>query len=182
MIDVDAAKAWIKKETADEDTLIEGLVNAAVATVEAQTGKNMSAKAFTQTLDRFPCDYPYSIRLRRGPVTEIASIEYDPSDGSDAATIGEYRLTEGFGAAFNGALQPAYGAVWPVPLDGSAVVRITGTAGYADGEAPDLDQAALMLVAHWYQNREAVNVGNLTTEIPLAVQMLLQPYRPSGLA
>jgi uncharacterized phiE125 gp8 family phage protein len=62
-------------------------------------------------------------------------------------------------------------------------VRISGTAGYADGEAPDLDQAALMLVAHWYQNREAVSVGNtLAVELPLGVEMLVRPYRPSGLA
>jgi uncharacterized phiE125 gp8 family phage protein len=55
-------------------------------------------------------------------------------------------------------------------------------AGYEDGEAPDLDQAALMLVAHWYQNREAVSRAARPPELPLAVSMLIAPYRPSGLA
>jgi hypothetical protein len=65
-----------------------------------------------------------------------------------------------------------------------ATVRISGSAGFADGEAPELDQAALMLVAHWFVNREAVAVGATAAavELPLAVQMLIAPYRPKGLA
>jgi uncharacterized phiE125 gp8 family phage protein len=179
MIDVDAAKAWIKKETADEDALIGGLVSAAIATIEAQTGKNLSVKAFSQVLAGFPGCYPYTVALLRGPVATVDSIEYDPSDGTAAATVADFRLVEGR----NPVLLPAYGQIWPLTLDGPGTVRISGTAGYADGEAPDLDQAALMLVAHWYQNREAVSVGNtLAVELPLGVEMLVRPYRPSGLA
>lgn len=178
MIDVAAAKAWLKVENSDEDALIGGLVNAAIATIEAQTGKFLSVKEFTQELRGFPGCYPYEIRLLKAPVTEITEIEYDPSDGTAATTIADFRLVEGV----NGRLLPAYGAVWPATLDGSGTVRISGTAGYADGEAPDLDQAALMLLAHWYQNREAVNVGNIISELPMAVAMLIGPYRPVGLA
>jgi len=39
----------------------------------------------------------------------------------------------------------------------------------------------LLLVGHWYSNREAVNIGNITSEVPLAVEALLQPYRIYGL-
>jgi uncharacterized phiE125 gp8 family phage protein len=180
MIDATAAKAWLKVENSDEDALIGGLVGAAVATIEAQTGKNMSVKAFTQVLAGFPGCYPYAVPLRRGPVVTVTAIEYDPGDGSAAAQVTEFRLVEGR----DGALLPAYGAVWPVTLDGPGTVRISGTAGYADGEAPELDQAALLLVAHWYQNREAVVAGAAAAaiELPLAVQMLIGPYRPAGLA
>lgn len=34
-------------------------------------------------------------------------------------------------------------------------------------------QAALMLVAHWFANREAVVTGTITTQVPLAVESLL---------
>jgi uncharacterized phiE125 gp8 family phage protein len=180
MIDVTAAKAWIKKETSDEDPLIGGLVSAAVATIEAQTGKFMSVKDFTQEIGGFPACAPFVIKLSRGPVTEVAAIEYDPSDGTDPVEIADFRLIEGL----NGALLPAYGESWPATLDGPATVRVAYSAGFADGEAPELDQAALMLVAHWYQNREAVSVGAgvAAVELPLAVQMLIAPYRPKGLA
>ena len=178
MIDVAAAKAWMKVETAAEDALIGGLVNAAVATIEAQTGKFLSMKGFTQELARFPLCSPYLIRLSRGPVATIDAIEYDPADGSAAVEVDDFRLIEGL----NGALLPAFGATWPSTLEGPAAVRISGTAGFGDDEAPELDQAALMLVAHWYQNRDAVSVGPAATELPLGVQMLIAPYRPKGLA
>lgn len=179
MIDRAAAKAWCRVLIDTEDTLIDGLVSAAVATIEAQTGKFMSVKDFTQELAGFPCQAPYTIKLSRGPIATIDAIEYDPSDGTAAEEVDDFRLVEGP----NGALLPAFGETWPTTLEGPAAVRISGTAGYADGEAPELDQAALMLVAHWYMNREAVNVGsNIASELPLGVQSLIGPYRPKGLA
>lgn len=43
-----------------------------------------------------------------------------------------------------------------------------------------IDQACLLLIGHWYANREAVVIGTITAEVPLAVQALLQPYRRMG--
>jgi uncharacterized phiE125 gp8 family phage protein len=179
MIDASAAKAWLKVETNTDDALIGGLVTAAIAHIEKMTGKFLSVKPFTQELAGFPCRHPYSLRLTRAPVVTVSAVTYDPADGTDPVELADYRLVEGL----NGALLPAFGQVWPSTLAGPSVVRITGTAGYGDGEAPELDQACLMLVAHWYQNREAVNVGaNTVTELPLGVQALIGPYRPIGLA
>lgn len=58
--------------------------------------------------------------------------------------------------------------------------------GYAEDEdsilpGEDVKAAMLLLIGHWYANREAVNIGNITTEIPFAVEALLQPYRIYGL-
>jgi uncharacterized phage protein (predicted DNA packaging) len=36
-----------------------------------------------------------------------------------------------------------------------------------------MTQAALMLVAHWFANREAVVTGTITAQVPLAVESLL---------
>ncbi|MDZ7322041.1 head-tail connector protein [Kosakonia sacchari] len=33
--------------------------------------------------------------------------------------------------------------------------------------------AILLMVGHWYSNREAVNIGNITSEIPLGVESIL---------
>ncbi|AVH37019.1 phage gp6-like head-tail connector protein [Pseudomonas monteilii] len=41
------------------------------------------------------------------------------------------------------------------------------------GLTPDVEQAILLLVGHWYANREAVAVGITATEMPLAVERLL---------
>jgi len=40
--------------------------------------------------------------------------------------------------------------------------------------------AMLLLIAHWYENREAVVVGTITATLPLAVQSLLQPHKIYG--
>jgi uncharacterized phiE125 gp8 family phage protein len=96
MIDVAAAKAWIKKETNDEDALIGGLVNAAVATIEAQTGKFLDGEGLHAGARRLSRPArPTSIKLSRGPVTAIMAIEYDPSDGTAAVEVDEFRLIEG---------------------------------------------------------------------------------------
>lgn len=45
----------------------------------------------------------------------------------------------------------------------------------------DINQACLMLIAHWYANRETVgaNMVNIA-QMPFAVDFLLQPYRYMG--
>lgn len=42
------------------------------------------------------------------------------------------------------------------------------------------DQATLMIVAHWYANRESVVVGTISGELPMSVDFLLNPYRRMG--
>lgn len=37
----------------------------------------------------------------------------------------------------------------------------------------DVEQAMLLLVGHWFNNREAVVIGTISTAVPLAVESLL---------
>lgn len=41
------------------------------------------------------------------------------------------------------------------------------------GMTPDVEQAILLLVGHWYANREAVVIGTISSAVPLAVERLL---------
>ncbi|MDM9594658.1 head-tail connector protein [Pseudomonas guariconensis] len=41
------------------------------------------------------------------------------------------------------------------------------------GLTSDVEQAVLLLVGHWYANREAVVIGTSASEVPLAVDRLL---------
>lgn len=38
-------------------------------------------------------------------------------------------------------------------------------------------QGALLLVGHWYANRESVAVGTIATEMPMATKALWSPHR-----
>lgn len=43
--------------------------------------------------------------------------------------------------------------------------------------ADDILLALMLLVGHWYENREPVNVGNIVTPFPFGFDSLLEPYR-----
>ncbi|ELY3545838.1 phage gp6-like head-tail connector protein [Cronobacter turicensis] len=45
----------------------------------------------------------------------------------------------------------------------------------------DIEMAMLMLIGHWYSNREAVNVDNVTSALAFSTEALLQPYRVYGI-
>lgn len=59
-------------------------------------------------------------------------------------------------------------------------LRVAYVAGYgtnaADVPAP-IRHAILMLVGHWFANREAIAVGVAPSVVPLGVEALLAPYR-----
>lgn len=59
----------------------------------------------------------------------------------------------------------AEGAVLPDPV------------GNAMNITKSIRQGALLLIGHWYANAEAVVVGTITAELPLATQALWQPHR-----
>ncbi len=41
----------------------------------------------------------------------------------------------------------------------------------------DIKLAIMMMVGHWYENREPVNIGNIVNEVPFSFRFLLEPYR-----
>lgn len=66
--------------------------------------------------------------------------------------------------------------------DGALVSSLTPP---VEGECPPREilfkpaiwSAMLLLIGHWYSNREAVNVGNITSKIPLGVDDILFLFR-----
>jgi uncharacterized phage protein (predicted DNA packaging) len=70
---------------------------------------------------------------------------------------------------------------------GSAVSHVESLLGYAlddaeewpDGPPADLDQAVLMLAAHWYAQRETalVSTAAAALEVPFSVSSIVANYR-----
>ncbi|WP_275788579.1 head-tail connector protein [Pararhizobium gei] len=48
---------------------------------------------------------------------------------------------------------------------------------YPDGVPADLQEAILQLVAHWYENREAVLVGFSSQNLPNGLDDIIREYR-----
>lgn len=41
----------------------------------------------------------------------------------------------------------------------------------------DITTAMLLVIGHWYANRESVVVGTITSELPMAVNAIIAPYQ-----
>ena len=48
---------------------------------------------------------------------------------------------------------------------------------FPTGWPSDIIQAVLMIVGHFYANREAVAVGTIAGNVPMSAKMLLEPHR-----
>jgi uncharacterized phiE125 gp8 family phage protein len=161
----------------DDDRKLEGYIDAAVAYIEI-FGQALITQTWKVKLCTWPCD---GIRLPLGPVQSITTVKYYNSVNSQAT------LSAANYALYTDALGPYVGWLhgYSVPslYPRADAIEVTFVAGY--GSAPEsvpapIRHAILMLVGHWYENRETVNVGQTVTEVPLGVTALLGPYRRLG--
>ena len=165
------AKAHLRVDASDEDTLIGGLVSAAVSHLDGQgvLGRAM----ITQSWATWVCNSPGIVTLPVGPFQSLTSVEYyDSANALQSADVANYeaRLAGDFVT-----VQPKAGFAWPGAYSRPDAIKITYVAGYGATAADvpqSIRQAILLLVGHWYENREAVTEGNLK-ELPLAVSALI---------
>lgn len=173
-LDTDAAKAHLRVEFADDNALIDALAAAATAMIENLTGRALLAQSWRLTLDRFPACGDPVIRLPRPPLLSVASVKYvDEAGALQTLDPALYQVDAGSTPA---RLAPAYGQVWPVARCELGAVRVEYQAGYgaaADSVPADLLAAIKLQLGHLYENREAVNVGNIVTPLPLGVEALV---------
>lgn len=163
-VDLTLAKQHLRVDHSDEDALIAQYLAAAIAWVENYTGKLMTRREVTQEADCFGSYVP----LLYGPDPVNLLIDYTDADDA-SATIADALIKRG-------RAYPA--ASWPTVADNTSIV-LTYTAGYTETPA-DLDSAVLLLVGHYYENREAVVVGSssmISNPLELAVESLCRPYR-----
>lgn len=169
------AKANSRVDGSDDDSLITGLIDAATAHIDGWSGI-LGRCVVTQTWQQdFSC-FPASRRLRLSmdPAQSVV-VKYSDGDNADQTFSGaSYSLhTDDCGPY----LWLADGASWPSTFSRQDAVRIEITAGYGAASAvpQSIKQAILLMVGHWYENREATGEG--LKDIPLAVDALLAPYR-----
>jgi hypothetical protein len=192
-------KLHLRLDTDDDNQYLDGLILAARAHVETITRRALIKQTWTLYLDGFPpyttiggqpflerqsglkfaqSEYGYdAIQIPNPILIGINSIKYtDPNGVVQTLASTEYTVDA---TSVPGRVVPVYGKTWPPFRFVPNAVAIEFDAGWADAASvPEpVQQAVKMLAAHWYENREAVNVGNNVTELPLAVESLLASYR-----
>lgn len=166
------AKEHVRVIGLDEDTLLTALIGAATDHLDGPTG--ILGRAILQqtwTVDLTGWSDPLYLPIE--PVQSV-TVTYTSTAGTIVTLADtEYDLLRVAGGAPS--LQPKYGGAWPELGTARLPVRVTVVAGEA--LAPeDIKAAIKMLVAHWYEHREAVSTGTMQ-DLPLAVGALLARHR-----
>lgn len=167
-VTTEAARKACRVDHTDDDGEIETYIDVAVSWLQPPTGwLGRSLLECTLRLD-LP-GWPHCvIELPAGPVRAITSVKYfDDDNVEQLLDSGDYFL-DGDALVWSEAFCEA--SLYNRP----GAVRITYTAGYADGDAlpAALKQGVLLLVAHLYEHR-----GDVSEELPASVQALLMPYK-----
>lgn len=179
-------KAHSRITTSDEDGLIAGYILAARHYAETFLNRALVTQTWDLTLDY---EWPWTldadtdrhvqlIEVPKAPLQSVISITYIDESGVTQTLASDQYLVDA--TAFVGRITPAYDVVWPCVRDQLKAITVRFIAGYGDSPSsiPEtVRQAMLLLIAHWYENREAVSTGATPTHVPLGVEALLTPHR-----
>ena len=170
MITLDEVRLHLRLDSDyfDEDTLLEGLISASMSSIEYQTERAINSRTETLILDNWLA----VIELPWWPVQTVDSVRYTDPDSVEQS-ITDYILDNRW---YPAKLKPAPGTNWPAVLAEERVITIEATVGMTELPS-DLKQAALLMIGHFYENREAVASGPAPHTMPMAVQYLIEPYK-----
>ena len=171
------AKEHLRVYTDDDDTYIDGLILAARNWAEDDTGRAL----ITQTWTRYLNDWPGGncIDLPFGSLQSVASVKYqDADDAQQTLSSDDYIVST---SETIGKIVLKSDEDWPTLRDDLVdAVQIEFTAGYGDA-ATDVPQiirnAMLLMIGHWYENRESTIAGMSINEVPMSTNAMLSKYR-----
>lgn len=173
------AKAHLRVDVTDDDTYISALIAAA-----RQACEQIARRSFvTQTWDLSLTCWPEEnyIELPRPPLSSVSSITYVDSGGTtQTMSAGDYVVDT---ASEPGRVWLGYGKTWPSStFRPGPAITVRFVAGYGNEAAvpKQYKQALLLLIGHYYENREEVQVqGAVAVQMPKAAEWLLLMDRGS---
>ena len=155
-VTLDEAKAHLSILSADDDVLIQFLIEVATAQAEDITNRQLMSAVHEMTLDTLPERF----ELKKPPLISVDKIEYIP-DGLE-----NYALLDPSLYSVSDYSEPARIVKKPnisYPSIATVVdpVRVTFTAGYADAASvpKPIKQWMLIRIATLFEHREEVVVG-----------------------
>jgi uncharacterized phiE125 gp8 family phage protein len=171
------AKTQCRVDVTDDDALLTGLIVVAREEVERRTWHAVISQTLELVLDGWPSGS--YIELPRPPLVSVSSVKYRTSAGVET-TWSSVNYIAG-ADHIPGRLVLADGASWPSgDLYPTEAIRIRYVAGYTNAAVvpQSLKLAMLLLIAHWYENREAVvTSGAVPKDVPFGVEALCMSYR-----
>ena len=167
-ITIDEVRTHCRIDLTYDDDLVAKMLTAAIRHVEQITGWLTTSQSLQKDYKKIS----EVLRLPHWPVTAVTAIQLVGTSTVSVADDFDVDLT-----ARPARIERASSIV----LGRGETIRISYTAGLTD-IPDDMKQAILMLISHWYENREAVIVGTISAEVSLGVNQLLSPYMARRLA
>jgi uncharacterized phiE125 gp8 family phage protein len=164
-ITVAEAKEWLKVMYAQEDSIIEALIDAAISHCETYTGIVMAEQEIEEYFE--PPGSGQAIMLSYWPVAEVISVSYTDKDGDDAAAEGlsiDIDMRPGAITAPDG---------WPEVKEGRSM-RVKYRCAWPEGSSypPQMKIAALRHLGDHFDNR-----ADFHQRFRAASEVLLDPLR-----
>ena len=169
------AKHFLRIEHDDDDDVIEALVAAARAHVEARTRRALINQTWRLTRDVWPA--AGRLPILPVPLREVTAVGIYRDDGMlQMLDIDMFHIDTVSAPAI---LAFQRGAL-PAPGRISGGIEIDIQVGYGDAAedvpAP-LRQAIRLLVAHWYENRGLIAASGEVASMPVSVSSMIAPFR-----
>lgn len=165
-VTVEEAKAHLRVTSDDEDEYIKSLIVAAREWCETYQGRSWISKPVEYIVDFWPQS---PIFLPRPPILGITGVVYADSEGEHELPLTLFQL-DAMGRLLILQQQPSSDVLY---------TKISYDAGYGSDASvvpQKFKQAVLLLVGHWFENRE-VTSSNSVNEIPFTVEALLNQER-----
>ena len=177
-------RAWLRLgvDPLEDDPIVDALITASRRVIEDRTRRLYFRSACALHLDGFPSDSTGVIKVPVSPLVSVSSITYyGTTDGATVMSTSDYTVDVASEPGRIGARN--YGS-WPTATREIDGVVVALTAGYStstgDGstglpaECAPMLAAQKLLLAHWYENRQAVTLGGgAAVELPIGVEYLL---------
>lgn len=166
-------KTRLRIDNDTENTDLTFMIQAAREVVEQRTNRSLITQSRTMKMDYFPCSD--TIRLLNGPIQSVTSVKYyNDSEVLTTMSSSDYWVD------LNGDRLVIKNS-WPSTYEMPNAVEILYVAGYgaaSDVPAP-LKNAMYMIIAHMYENRQAVVMSGSPTaviEVPMGAEYLMSSY------
>jgi len=170
------AKSQSRVDISTDDTLLNSYIAAARRYCE-----RVDWRAYmTQTLEVWLDEWPSGnvLTLPRPPLQSVTYIKYYDEDSIEATFSSAAYYVDTVSEPGRVMLKSDYD--WPSAtlreVNGVVVRFIAGWTS-ADNVPETIRQAILLVIGHWYENREGVLVGTVSKEIELGVKRLLDIER-----
>jgi uncharacterized phiE125 gp8 family phage protein len=172
-VSLDEAKAFLRVEHDDDDDVIAALIAGARVHVEAQTRRALIVQSWRLVRDSWPAGG--RVPILPAPLRELTAARVYRLDGTTQAI-------DVSAVAVDASAAPAVAWFEAPPAPGRVVggIELDIEVGYGEAanDVPaDLRQAIRLLVAHWYENRGLIALGQAVAVLPASAAALITPYR-----